>query len=239
MRRLGCLILPFFLSLGIGPVMAQEAVQSPAEIGPSGQAYLDAINRHRIDPNVAYYDPSAAVPPLETAQQPEAEPDVPNPDIGDIQYIRWPLVITAAVIIAAIVYLFARFGSGFMVALQPNADNPNANIRTGRKTPKGASTAPPRSLREILNIADRRAALVALAQNALREAVTANGLLLQQSWTSREALRRLPSDQNHLAALRNLVRASERVQFGGREVTEPEFKTHVEQISPLFQELAR
>ncbi len=239
MHRFGCLILTCFLLLGGFPATPQEAVQSPAEIGPSGDAYLNAINRSGIDPNVAYYDPTAAVPPLETAQQPEPEPDRSDPSGINGNNIRWPSAIVAALIIAGIIYLFARFGGGFLVALNPDADNPHLNIRQGRRNAKKPSDAPPRSLKEILSMADRRDALVALAQNALRVAVTANGLLLQQSWTSRDALRRLPADQSHLAALRNLVRASERVQFGGRDVTEPEFKGHVEQISPLFRELSR
>ena len=239
MRSAGCLILAAFLSLGDAPAVAQDAVLSRSEIGPSGQAYLDAVRRSSIDPNVAYYDPTAPVPPLETAAQPEVRRASDEEETAEWSMADLPFALLAALIVAAVFYAFLRFGGGFLVALNPQSDNPVADIRNRRQAEKAATDAAPQSLRDILRIADRRAALVMLARNALREAVTANGLLLQQSWTSRDALRRLPATQTHLPALRDLVRASEGVQFGDRDVTEPEFALHVEQISPLFRKLPR
>ena len=58
---------------------------------------------------------------------------------------------------------------------------------------------------------------------------------MQQSWTLRDALRRLPGGQAHLAALRDLVALSERVQFGDRDVSEEEFAAHVAAIDPLLR----
>ena len=94
----------------------------------------------------------------------------------------------------------------------------------------------PKTLQEIIANPDRRAALMALAQYALARVVTSNGLRLQRSWTVRDALRRLPSEQSYLSQLRALVLAAERVHFGGRDVTEDEFKAHLNATQPLLTE---
>ena len=97
----------------------------------------------------------------------------------------------------------------------------------------------PDNLDAIARIEDRRLALVTLAQSALICAVRENGLLLQRSWTARDAMRRLPQDMSHRHALRDLVTAGERVLFGGRDVSEADFQDHVDQIRPLFADAAR
>ena len=91
-----------------------------------------------------------------------------------------------------------------------------------------------RSLDQILRMRDRRQALVQLARNALTATVAANGILMQRSWTARDALQRIPETQTHLAALRALVLSSERVQYGDREVSEDDFRTHVDNCRQLL-----
>ncbi|WP_168769136.1 DUF4129 domain-containing protein [Yoonia maricola] len=236
------LFLPFFLasSLLCAPyALAQDAVLTTPELTEAGEAYLDAVSRQRIDSDVVYFDPTAEAPALTTQEQLAAleEPDRGSPNLNAPRQ-AWPYGLVAAIILIAIILVFARFGGNMGIMLQPSSDNPHAARRGPRHARTSAADIQPRNLSEITGMADRRTALVALAQNALRKAVTANGLLLRQSWTDREALRRLPADQRHLTALRELIRASERVQFGGRDVTEPEFAHHVTQITPLFRELA-
>ncbi|MEL7178195.1 MAG: DUF4129 domain-containing protein [Pseudomonadota bacterium] len=219
--------------------MAQDSALTTPELTPSGEAYLAAISRQGIDSNVAYFDPSAAAPALTTEER-LAQVEEPQREAWswDGSGEAWPFGLAAAIVLIAIIIFFARFGGNIGIMLQPSSDNPHAARRGPRHARTNTADLQLRNLAEITGMADRRAALVALAQNALRKAVTANGLLLRQSWTDREALRRLPADQRHLAALRDLVRASERVQFGGRDVSEPEFAHHVTQITPLFRELA-
>ncbi len=217
--------------------MALDAALSAPELTPSAEAYLDAISGQRIDSDVAYFDPTAAAPEL-TTQERLATVEEPESRTWNGPTSAWPFGLVAALILAAIIVVFIRFGGNIGIMLQPTSDNPHAARRGPRHGQTHAADFQPRNLAEITRMADRRAALVMLAQNALRNAVTANGVLLRQSWTDREALRRLPPDQRHLTALRDLVRASERVQFGGRDVSEPEFDHHVTQITPLFRELA-
>lgn len=237
MRQLTLTFVLGSIILMASSVQAQDSTLTTPELSPSGEAYLEAIARQRIESDVAYFDPTAAAPDLttrerlETVEEPESRTWL-GPDEG------WPYGLAAALILVAIIVLFARFGGGVGIMLQPTSDNPHAARRGPRHKAGLADDFRSRNLAEITRMADRRAALVMLAQNALRKAVNANGVLLRQSWTDREALRRLPADQRHLAALRDLVRASERVQFGGRDVSEPEFEHHVAQITPLFRELA-
>ncbi|EBA11116.1 DUF4129 domain-containing protein [Roseobacter sp. CCS2] len=238
--RLFSLLAVLALSLLTAPfAFAQDGALTTPELTTSGEAYLDAIRRQRIDSDVAYFDPTAAAPALTTQERLAAvEEPGRNSRSWDGPGEAWPFGLVAAIILVAVILIFVRFGGNIGIMLQPSADNPHAARRGPRHARSSAADVQPRNLSEITGMADRRAALVALAQNALRKAVTANGVLLRQSWTDREALRRLPADQRHLSALRDLIRASERVQFGGRDVTEPEFAHHVTQITPLFRELA-
>lgn len=229
-------ILATIAALAANAAPAQDVALTSPELSTSGEAYLDTISRHRIATDVVYFDPTAAAPELDTQAQIEAAQSDEDTSREGLD-IDWPLGLSAAAVIALIIFLFIRFGGNMGIVLQPTPSNPAANRRSATRLRRN-SPVEARNLAQIIQIADRREALILLAQNALHKAVTANGLLLQQSWTDRETLRRLPASQHHLAALKELVLASERVQFGGRDVTEPEFKHHVTQMTPLFRELA-
>ena len=75
---------------------------------------------------------------------------------------------------------------------------------------------------------------MALSHHLIAKVITAQGVLLQRSWTARDAMRRIPRDFDHREALQNLVLDSERVQFGGRDVSEDEFRAHVDALRPLY-----
>ena len=47
-------------------------------------------------------------------------------------------------------------------------------------------------------------------------------------------LRRVQGDPGQVAALRALVLDSERVQFGGRDVSEDDFQSHVAAVRPII-----
>lgn len=188
----------------------------------------------RIDTDVAYYDPNAPAPPLETDQKPERK--VTGEGAAET-IVNLPYTLIAATILAVIVMLFVRYGGGLSVSMRGGAANPGRGRRKGAEVEIGEEELT--ALGAIRAMPDRRQALIALAQNALSHAVLANGLLLQKSWTARDALRRLPAGQNHLAALRDLVLASERVHFGGRDVSDAEFDMHLANVRPLFAEAAQ
>ncbi|MES0883741.1 DUF4129 domain-containing protein [Roseibium sp. SCP14] len=204
---------------------AQEPVQEPFEVGESGEEYLRSLPWRGIETDVVYFDPSSPPPDLDTKQRPEPAPSGGSGQGQDLN-ARLTTGLIAGAILALIIYLFLRFGGGIAVSLKRDAVNPGSN-RAARQP-----AAPPwaeklSTFDEILRTSDRRRALVLLTQKVLATAITANGILMQRSWTAREALQHLPQDQRKLDALRSLVLASERVQFGGRDITEDEFRNHL------------
>jgi len=227
-------------------LQAQEAVRESVKIGQSGKDYLETLRFRRIDTEVAYFDPTAPAPELKTSQQPStrSSKDETSSGRGTLSWedasitTRWTTGLIMVLILGAIGYLFLRYGGNMAVSLKRDAAN------VGRDRPRGPVEAPAwatktGSLEDILRISDRRQALIQLMRRALTVTVSANGILMQRSWTARDALRHLPATQSHLDHLRDLVLASERVQFGGRNITETEFRGHVDDCRPLLGSGAR
>ncbi|MFC6654213.1 DUF4129 domain-containing protein [Roseibium salinum] len=206
-------------------------MRAPVEIGEAGREYLRSTRLRGIDPEVAYFDPSAPAPDLDTRQEPERPAAREEPD-GSTEE-KWLIGLIAGGILAAIAYAFLRFGGGLAVSLKDNAVNP------GSRRLKGQPNAPAwaeklGTFEEILRMKDRRRALVLMTQKVLTTIVAANGILMQRSWTARDTLRHIPDRQGQLDTLRNLVMASERVQFGGRDVSEEQFQSHVATVRRLL-----
>lgn len=230
--RLACLCLGF-LALP-SALAAQDAVsQQPLTIGPSGEAYLKSLGYRGIETDVAYFDPTAAMPELQTGQEPAPPPDLPEAPSALPATLRILVMVLAAVLLIGLVLLVRQVGGGFALSLQGEADNP-ARARRQPVARGFGDSGPPADLQTILATSDRRRALVMLVQAALARTVAANGILLQPSWTLRDALRHIPKTQAHLDALRQLVLAGERVLFGNRDVMEDEFQAHVALMRPLM-----
>lgn len=230
-------LVPLFcLSLCLSPVAAcaQEAAAQPLQIGPSGQAYLDAIGYRRIQTDVGYFDPTRALPPLETGQEP-APPPKPGAslDAPPLSLLRIALIALVSAVLIGLAVLILRNSGSFTLSLREDTQNATRQRRSGGVGSSSAS-GPPADLAAILATRDRRLALVMLAQAALARATAANGVLLQPSWTMRDTLRHLPKAQPQLEALRALVLFGERVLFGNRDVTEAEFQTQVDSIRPVM-----
>ena len=223
----------FSLMASVFQASAQEPVQEPLEIGESGTEYLRTIRLRGIDPDVAYFDPTAPPPKLDTQQQPSERSQESENRTTSGTGARWITGIIAGLVLAGILFLFLRFGGNIAVSLNREADNPESR-RTG-----GAQNAPVwaeklGSFNDILRIEDRRRALVLLTQKVLATLATTNGVLMQRSWTARDTLGHIPLAQPQQSVLRNLVLNSERVQFGGREVSEDDFREHVSSCRQLL-----
>ncbi|MEJ8561928.1 hypothetical protein QTO30_12370 [Yoonia sp. GPGPB17] len=68
--RLYLLLLVLASSVLSAPfAFAQNGALGAPELTTSGKAYLDAIARRRIDSDVAYFDPTAAAPALNTQER--------------------------------------------------------------------------------------------------------------------------------------------------------------------------
>ena len=234
-------VVPLLICLGLCPCQATAQTDEPQvlEIGPNGTAYLDAIRFRGIETEVGYYDPTRAAPKLETRQNPPPPPK-PGGEITpeSLTTGRIVLIVLAGALLIGLGILIFRTSGGFTLSLGQDAQNP-ARPRRTTLTGAFAPTGTPADLAAILAMSDRKQALVLLAQAALARTVTANGVLLQPSWTLRDALRRVPPTQAHLAALRGLVMTGEGVLFGDRNVTEGEFQARLAEVRPLMQGPAR
>lgn len=205
----------------------------PLEIQPSGEAYLKSLGYRGIDTDVGYYDPTGALPALDTQQEPAKPPKPTEAEVDISTTARIVTVTLAAAILIGVLVLFLKYGAGLTLSLEGDVQNP---ARSGRLRGRQSlvDVGPPADLQAILATSDRRRALVMLVQAALARTVTANGVLQQSSWTMRDTLRHIPKGQVHLDALRALVLAGERVLFGNRDVTEDEFQTYVATVRPLM-----
>lgn len=241
MRRFRIFLYFLILIFPLPHVQAQEAVREPVEIGPSGEAYLETLRFRRIDTDVSYFDPRGPAPELKTDQRPgtRAGEDSASSNRSSWSWnettsaARWTTGLITVLILGMVAYLFLRFGGNLAVSLKREGGNAERTRARGPvEAPAWATRAG--SLEDILRMRDRRQALIQLMHKALSATVSANGILMQRSWTARDALRHLPASQGYLDRLRDLVLASERVQFGDRDVTEDEFQNHVEKCRPLL-----
>ncbi|MEL7278831.1 MAG: DUF4129 domain-containing protein [Pseudomonadota bacterium] len=210
---------------------AQVRVEEGLEATASGEAYQKSLRFRGIDTDVAYFDPTRPPPELDTRQTPDPDRRDIDVDISRDQATFLENSIMVAILLA-IAFMFLRFGGGFTVSLRGDSDaqRPSDGARPGDVD----FDTIPSDIDAIARIPDRNLALVTLAQSALIQAVMQQGLLLQKSWTARDALRRLPRDMDHRDALRDLVAAGERVLFGGREVREEDFQDMLTRIRPIF-----
>ena len=233
MRRLFLTLLMLGLTAPLIAANAQEPVREPLEIGESGEEYLRSIRLTGIDPDVVYYDPTAPAPKLETEQQPQ-QPTARSETEGVLAPgSRWTFTLIAGLVLAGLVFLVIRFGGNIAVTLQRDAENPESRRAAGpQNTPVWAEKLG--SFNDIMRIADRREALVLLTQKVLATLATTNGVLMQRSWTARDTLRNIPLADAQQTLLRSLVLNSERVQFGGRDVSEDEFREHVSSCQQLL-----
>ncbi len=229
MRFLTALFLSFIFC---APTLAtaQEKALSPTELSPSGQDYLKAVRYRGIDTDVVYFDPTQPAPPLDTkfSPKPEAESQTVSLDSD------WTVGIIAALVLAVLTWILylsvgrtsVSFRSGGYVkrAGKPSVDAPE----TDEELP---------DLDAILRQEDRNQAVVGLTQLVLSRCLSANEVLFKRSWTHREALRSLPQSLWYIPDLRALVLESERVHFGHRSISDPDFNALLARIRPILREV--
>lgn len=232
MRARVVAVLFVAVSLFASQLVAQETARLSRDVTAAGSDYLRAVRFRGIDTDVAYYDPLAPAPPLDTSEKPERRPAERTRREWD--GTRAVVIAVAVTILAALAFLLIRFGGGISISLRRETANPGRSGGGARVADVIEEEAVPGGLEAVLRIKDRRRALILLARSALARVLDAHGVLLQRSWTARDALRHIPEGQDHLDALRSLILASERVHFGGRDVTESEFDALLARVRPLF-----
>ena len=216
---------------------AQASALDALETRASGAAYANAIRFRGIDADIVYYDPAKPPPPLELRTKPKA------PRTDDDEGERWIspdtvrtiFTVVVTLVIFGIAYLFAVYGGRLPVAFLPKPGEGGLGAKAGESSADEAPEQEPTTIAAILSMTDRREALLTLCRTLLVRTVADEGVLFQRSWTDREALRRIPMKFAHLEALRALVLASEKVHFGGRDVTEEELRMHLSRLEPLWR----
>lgn len=226
-----CVLIYFGLVLSSA---AQHAELDALEIQPSGDAYLKATRLRGLDRSVGYFDPTQPPPPLETRQQVRADRAEREPVEVSREGGRVGMMIVSAVILLAILYLFIRMSGGLTVSFAREGDEEDPRAQSRADVAPSAAEVPV-AIDAILSMTDRREALVALCKLLLAQVVGAQGVLLHKSWTDRETLRRVAQSHPYRKALQALVFSSERVQFGGRDVSEEELRGHITELQPLWK----
>lgn len=215
---------------------AQHVELDAQELRSSGDDYTKEIRFRRIASEVVFFDPSQPPPAIETRQSVERDVRV-GVDALDVEttFQRGRIIslLIASVILFGIIYLFIIFGGRLPVSF---ASAPEGGEKQGSRTSSGipAKGHVPLNIDAVLRMTDRRLALMALCKSLLARVMSSEGVLLQDSWTDRDTLRRVPDNLSQREALQALVYASEKVQFGGRDVSEDEFKEHVTRLQPLW-----
>ncbi|MEM9044589.1 MAG: DUF4129 domain-containing protein [Pseudomonadota bacterium] len=217
-----------------GSSLALEPVEETLRLGPSGQEYLEAAER-RVSAGVAYFDPSRVAPNLETDATPQdTAKDQAFSEVSSSQ-LEFIFTVACLIVLGLIGFFFWRNGSAISVSFGRDIKNPGRQ-RISSDQENSLDPASLQDFQTILAEPDRQLALIQLARRALALAVASNDMLLQASWTARDAFNRIPPSQNHREALKELVFAAEGAQFGDHPVDEAEFTAHLDRIRPLLRE---
>ncbi len=230
MRFLTALFLSFLLC---APTLAtaQEKALSPPELSPSGQDYLKAVRYRGIDTDVVYFDPSQPPPPLDTKFSPAPEEEFQTVSLDT----DWTVGIIAALVLAVLTWILYLSVGRTSVSFRSGAGNAKRVGKPSVDTTEADEELP--DLDAILRQEDRNQAVVGLAQLVLTRCLTANEVLFKRSWTHREALRSLPQSLWYIPDLRALVLESERVHFGHRSISDPDFNALLARIRPILREV--
>ena len=229
------------ICLFISPVsLAQDGTSDRPFLGESSLEYQRALDWRGVDTDINYLDPNVPITQQGTgneppALQPERQQTVQEQsDFSLSAGVGNLILITICLIILGVVgYMIYNFGARVPSSLAGRHSNPETTRDISDEdtqvstSERGLSDSP-----EPPN--DPQEALITLARRALNITVSAHSILIQRSWTAREALAHVPSSQTHREALTSLVLASERAQFGDQPVTEEEFQRHLENVQPLL-----
>ena len=239
LRNLPARAAALWLALILGTLAPAVSPAQPApenlDLTEGGEAYLRLARRSGIEAQVGYFDPTRPPPELKPVIEfkPPEEREQSEVDLGDGQTVTLLITLMILGVIAYLVYAHGgATGLSFRSAPDQGARRGDAKdaILAGLDAPDVSGLA------NIAAIEDRRLALLALLRQVFSRAAEDNDLRLQRSWTAREALRRIPADWPHLAALGALVRDVELTHFGGRPVAEDAFQAHIALARPVLRE---
>lgn len=193
--------------------------------GERSQAYLDIARKKRARAQVEY------VTEL-TGQLIDGRANTPNSPTSPTRTARDPITFNgygAALAVAAVIGLllvWLKFGgSGTVLSREPRADRKSVNApQSWRISQEDMDVDPPSLLARIAGMGNRTEALILLLRHSLLVAARATDIRFARSDTERSAMDRLPKSWRHHKALQGLLRKTELAHYGGRDVTEDDFR---------------
>lgn len=221
----------FALTLSV-PAAAQLSPDQIEETGPRDPAVTDSLRWERISDDMVYLDPNAPFEPDMDARI--AIPEPPKTRDEEVEEARWTTGLIFGLILAIVIALFIWQGARISVGFNRTDD---------KRRREGTDDGPSSSwddlpedgfLERLARMADRRAALILLTSRALERAAEANGINLSRAQTAREVVRTIPRDWRHRDGLNRLVRETEVVHFGGRDLPEARWQDCLALARPIF-----
>ncbi len=134
--------------------------------------------------------------------------------------------LLAFLVIVGLLLMWLKFGgSGTLLARDPRADRVVESAPQAWKIRSEDMNLDPRSLlARIAGMKDRTEAMVYLLRHSLLAAARATEIRFARSDTERSAMARLPKSWRHHGVLRGLLQETELAHYGGRPVSEEDFK---------------
>lgn len=217
---------------------ALAADTPPSELeaprGDASVAYWQAVARHSIESDVAYFDPARPAPNPDPGASAERLVNRQNRE-SIVFNGRGPFILVFVALCLTVVAFALAFGMKPRVGIASRSKGWLRTREPNEVAEEAHESAAVSSLEAISRMADRREALIALARIALSRSFETHGLLLGRSWTMRDAVTRIPPTWPHRDRLVEIALASEVAHFGGRTVSEDAFQRHLASTAAILK----
>ncbi|MGV0820260.1 DUF4129 domain-containing protein [Martelella sp. AMO21009] len=211
-------------SLAVGCTEATDRPLDPPR-GPSGEAYLEAVEGKGLQTGISYSSGEKEVPEFpEGADRPE------NGDFDIGKSAGWALIAFLVLALAVLAFrsrnaLAELAGSGggraFSAASRPEQPAPSAIDHDLIERLRGEL--------------DHREGLRAVLQRFLVLAAEENSIPVKRSLTTREIMQRLPGGFAQRDALETLASEVERVVFGGHAIDPVQYQHCLDLAAPFLR----
>ena len=208
-------------SLAVGCTEATDRPLDPPR-GPSGEAYLDAVEGKGLQTGITYSSGEKEVPEL---------PDRPeNGDFDIGKSAGWALIVFLVLALAVLAYR-----SRNALAELAGSNRGRAFSAAPRPKESAPSTIDHDLIEQLRSEQDHREGLRAVLQRFLVLAAQANSIPVKRSLTTREIMQRLPGGFAQRDALETLASEVERVVFGGHPIDPEQYQHCLDLAAPFLR----
>lgn len=232
LRRSSLCLVILGLTLSTSPVSAQDTITfiDPPR-GEAAELYLDTVPR-RMKTDIQYVD-ETNIDLLDADARPARSSDRTSLEVGDRGGMGTFFVIF---LLAALLFIFLKFGgAGGLLRADPNAEKKTRKRAKGWGLSSDDETAGD-ILSKVRAMASRKDALVLLLRHCLLQASEETQVFFKRSDTEREAYARLPISWRRISELKTLLQSTELVHYGGRDITDTDFETALNNGAKILME---